>query len=289
MTNQTLIKKYLKRFIQIFLKPSLPTPKMKVYYYIYDLLDKLMGRERLIPPKSIIFVGKGDFEKIGQEFKTHFINLANLQPDHRVLDVGCGMGRIAVALTSYLSNEGEYSGIDIVPLGIKWCKSRISTRFSNFHFQHSNIYNKLYNKNGTILAKDYKFPFDDDYFDFIYLISVFTHMLPDDLENYLSEISRVLKPQSKCLITFFLYNKQTEQDVLSGKTSMEFRYKKDQYLTLNKDVPESTIAYPEDYVESVFKKYGMKIILPIHYGAWCKRDTVLSYQDIVIAQKELPN
>ncbi len=104
----------------------------------------------MIPPRGMIFIGAGDFEQIGKDFRKHFIELGDLQPDDRVLDVGCGIGRMAIPLTSYLSKEGEYWGFDIVKKGIEWCQKRISPKYANFHFLHSDIYNKEYNPKGKI-------------------------------------------------------------------------------------------------------------------------------------------
>jgi len=39
----------------------------------------------------------------------------NLQPDQQVLDIGSGIGRIARALTTYLSKDGQYRGFDVIP------------------------------------------------------------------------------------------------------------------------------------------------------------------------------
>jgi ubiquinone/menaquinone biosynthesis C-methylase UbiE len=234
----------------------------------------------------MIFVGDGDFEKIGQEFKRYFIELANLQPNNRVLDVGCGIGRIAIPLTDYLSLEGEYWGFDIAEKGIEWCQSRISQKFSNFHFQHSDVYNQRYNSRGKIRAQDFQFPYDNEFFDFVFLTSVFTHMLPSDLENYLSEISRVLKTGSKCLITFFVLNEESENLVRLGRSTLDFRHKIEGCLTTNKKEPETAIAYNEESVKRFFEKYRLKIVQPIHYGSWCKRDNFLSYQDIIVVAKE---
>ncbi|QQO57661.1 MAG: class I SAM-dependent methyltransferase [Thiohalocapsa sp. PB-PSB1] len=239
----------------------------------------------MIPPRSMIFVGDGDFEKIGEEFKKYFIELANLQSSDRVLDVGCGIGRMAIPLTNYLSRDGEYCGFDIGKNGIKWCQSRISPKFSNFYFQHSDVYNKHYNPNGKIQAQNYRFPFDDESFDFVFLTSVFTHMLPSDLENYLSEISRVLKHEGKCLITFFILNEESENLVRSGSSSLNFNHKMQGCMTISENDPERAIAYSEEFIFRLFKKYGLQISLPIHYGSWCKRDTFLTYQDLVIAAK----
>ncbi|MCP4264137.1 MAG: class I SAM-dependent methyltransferase [Candidatus Brocadiaceae bacterium] len=248
-------------------------------------MDRLKGKDSMIPPTSMIFVGGGDFERIGEEFKNYFIELANLQPNDRVLDVGCGIGRMAIPLTNYLSKEGEYWGFDIVKKGIEWCQSRISPRFSNFHFQHSDVYNKHYNPNGKVQAQNFRFSFDDESFDFVFLTSVFTHMLPSDLEHYLSEISRVLRPEGKCLITFYILNEESENLIRSGISALDFSYEIQGCKTTDEKAPEAAIAYGEEFVLKLFNKYGLKIPQSIHYGSWCKRDTFLTYQDLIIATK----
>lgn len=271
------MKKHLLRLIPPVLKTF--------YFFLVDVIDRLKGNDSMIPPKSMIFVGAGDFERVGQEFKNHFIHLGKLQTNDRVLDVGCGIGRMAVPLTDYLSEEGEYWGFDIVKRGINWCQSRISPKFSNFHFQHSDVYNKHYNPSGKVQARDFQFPFNDEFFDFVFLTSVFTHMLPADLENYLSEISRVLKPGGRCMITFFITNEESEALVRSGRSDLNFIYKIQDCLSIDENDPEAAIAYREEFIIELFKKYRLKIVEPIHYGFWCKRSTFLTYQDLVIATK----
>jgi ubiquinone/menaquinone biosynthesis C-methylase UbiE len=233
-----------------------------------------------------LLIGGGDFEEIGQQFKRHLIELGNLKPNQRVLDVGCGVGRMAVPLTNYLSEEGEYWGFDIVRKGIDWCQSNISSQFRNFHFKHADIYNKVYNPKGKIRAKDFQFAFESEYFDFVFSTSVFTHMLPSDIKTYQSETSRVLKQGGKCLSTFFLLNEQSENLIRTRRTTVDFKYKLEGCLTRDAGRPEYAIAYPEDFVRDLLETYGLRIIPPIHYGSWCKRDSVLSYQDIVVATKK---
>ena len=111
-------------------------------------------------------------------------------------------------------------------------------------------------------------------------------MLPSDLENYLSEISRVTKPGGKCLITFFLLNKESEQLIHLGKSDIDFRYKINGCFTNKKDDPETAIAYPEQVVKRLFDKYKFNIVQPIKYGGWCNRKESLSYQDIIIAVRD---
>lgn len=275
----------LKQRLSGLVPRSLKTILKKVYYIPVDFVDGLKGRGCLIPPRSMIFVGDGDFEEVGQEFKDYFLELADLQPDDRVLDVGCGIGRMAVPLTDYLSSDGEYWGFDIVRKGIDWCQSKISPNFENFHFQHSDVYNKHYNPSGAVKACDYRFPFEDESFDFVFLTSVFTHMLPGDLQNYLSEISRVLKPGGKCFITFFMLNEESEEFVRLGRSSLDFTCEIQGCMTTNAKDPEVAIAYCEDAVLGFFEEENLKIIRPIRYGSWCGRDAFLTYQDVIVATK----
>jgi ubiquinone/menaquinone biosynthesis C-methylase UbiE len=271
----------LSRFIPSFAKPTLK----KIYYFPFDVIGKINGRDGMIPPRSMIFVGDGDFLKVGQVFGEYFVELGGLRPDDRVLDVGSGIGRMAIPLTNYLSQEGEYWGFDIVKSGVDWCQKRISPRFPNFHFIHSDVLNKHYNPGGNISAQEFRFPFEDGHFDFVFLTSVFTHMLAPDLENYLGEISRVLKPGGKCLITFFLLDAEAKRLVQEGRSSIDLPFELEHCRYSVKDDPERAIAYDADFIIDLFNKLGLEIVTPIHFGSWCERAKFLSYQDIVIATK----
>jgi hypothetical protein len=110
-------------------------------------------------------------------------------------------------------------------------------------------------------------------------------MLPADMENYFSEIARVLKRGGRCLITFFLFNREALELVGTGKGTLNFRREKNLCWTTNKDTPEEVVAYEETFIVGLYEKYGIKIQGPIQYGAWCGRGEYLSYQDIIIAGK----
>lgn len=263
------------------LKPILK----KFYWFIVDMYDKIIGRDEFTPPRSMNFAGDGDYREKGNEFKQYFIDLGGLQRDEKVLDVGCGIGRMAVPLTTYLSDKGEYYGFDIVKEGINWCKAHISNKFPNFHFLHIDIKNQFYNPAGKFKAHNFKFLFNDELFDFIFLTSVFTHMLPLDLENYLSEISRVLKPRGRCLITLFLLNEESKSLIQGGLSTQNFVFDMGGYLTVNKDNPEAAVAYEESIIRELFEKNNLRISDPLKYGSWCGRKNFLSYQDIILASK----
>src|SRR5450756_1138832 len=70
---------------------------------ILDAVDTLLGRrDSLTPPRRVSFVGHGRFTEIGEEFLRYFVSLCALRSDERVLDVGCGIGRMAIPLTGFL-------------------------------------------------------------------------------------------------------------------------------------------------------------------------------------------
>lgn len=253
----------------------------RAVYFPLDVLDSLAGkRDPLVPPRGLWFVGGGHFRD--NQFLSSFIGLCDLQPHHRVLDVGCGIGKQAVPLTRYLNSDGSYEGFDIVEDGVSWCAQNISRRYPNFNFRHVNVFNKHYNPDGAVLASEWKFPYSDGEFDFVCLISVFTHMLPSAVENYISEISRVLKPGGKSFISFLLLNDESRGLVSSGKSTIPLTHKLDGYAVLDPDFPETTVGLPEDFIRERFEQCGLSISA-VHYGSWCGRNPSRFYQDIVLA------
>jgi ubiquinone/menaquinone biosynthesis C-methylase UbiE len=243
--------------------------------------------DAIIPPVSKTFVYGVDpnFKVIGAEFLRHFTQLGGLKPDDKVLDIGCGIGRIALSLTGYLSGKGEYRGFDIIRDGIAWCRENITPRCPNFHFEAVDIYNKTYNPGGKQSAADFKFPYPDGYFDFVYTTSVFTHMLPGDVEHYLAESARVMKSGGRCLHTFFIINAEAVSLMLQSLAHFNFCYKGKGYFTVSRIEAEKAVAYEEAYIRTLYEKCRLKIIEPVHYGNWCGRKDSLSGQDIVVAAR----
>ena len=277
----------MKSFIAQLIPSSVKPTARRIYHLPADVLDSVLGRRKpLTPPKGRIFFGGGDFDKIGEEYFGYFVELGDLKPDERVLDVGCGIGRMAVPLTGYLDDQGSYEGFDVFPEGVRWCQENITPKYPNFRFRVADIRNKEYNPGGSFAASEYEFPYEDESFDFVLLTSVFTHLLPDEVENYLSEIGRVLAPGGRCLASFFLLNEESLDSIRSGASTINFRHDFGEYRTKDKDTPEAAIAYPEDYIRSLYAERGLAIVEPIHYGSWPSRRDFLSYQDVVVALRE---
>jgi len=270
-----------------FLQRSIPRPVRvalrRLLYLPVDALSALRGQAgRLTPPRGLISV-EGDYEAIGGEFLGYLKELCALQPDGCVLDVGCGVGRMAVPLTGYLSPSGRYEGFDIIRDGIAWCTRAITPRFPNFRFRHIDVFNTNYNRRGRLRAADLRFPYPDSSFDAVLAASVFTHMLPDDTENYLSEIARVLKPGGRSLLTFFM----AEDIGLSAPEAVAaaFPHPRGVYRVHDPRTPEVAVCYSDEFVLSALEHKGLRLVHPLHRGSWSGRADFLSFQDIVVASR----
>lgn len=237
------------------------------------------------PPLLRRSVGRGDFHAVGAEFLTHFRDLAGLRPDERVLDVGCGVGRIALPLTRYLEPPGSYDGIDIVPRAIRWCRRHITAKHPAFRFHLAPVYNSVYNPRGKLPAERYEFPFPDGSFDFAILTSVFTHMRGPDAKHYLSELFRVLRPGGRLFSTWFLLNEESEELTRQRGTARPFLIDHGEYRTVSDEHPETAVGYPEPSMRNLVERYGFHIQEPVRYGKWCGRSEGASFQDIVLANR----
>lgn len=250
-----------------------------------EVLDRLRHPGLPLPPRHLMFVGRGQFFKTGNEFLRHFIEVGGLRPNESVLDVGCGVGRMALPLTLYLDPAGSYDGFDIVRGGIEWCAKNVTAAHPNFKFHHADIFNGRYNPSGKGTDSEYTFPWPRDRFDFCFATSVFTHMLPGGFERYVSEIGRVLRTGGRCLLTFFLVQDESLMLIQEGKAAPALPCDCGTHRTMGTDRPEDAVGYSEDYVRAVMHRAGLVVREPIRYGSWCGRRRFLSYQDILVGEK----
>jgi SAM-dependent methyltransferase len=276
------------RFVPV---PGESLPKQIAAKFM-DCAGIFLNRGELLPPFSMRrTIGESKWQLRGEDFKiqgSHFAGKltddAGLRPNSKVLDLGSGCGRLALPMTKILSTAGEYVGLEPIQRLVRWCSKEITPRFGNFRFEHCDLCNSLYNKEGAIRPESFKFPFDNGYFDVVVATSVFTHLLPSAVANYAKECSRVLTRGGRLFASFFLL----ENGTIGVNAGLNFCsvLQPDIARVVDLDVPEKAVAYSSDWLSDVFREKGMRLVPPIHWGCWTGRQPAYSGQDVLILEKE---
>lgn len=263
------------------------------------------GTVLAMPPLELIQHLSGSdteasYRDIGVLFRRLLCHPGGLKPTDRVLEVGSGIGRMAQAIGDYVVPPGSYDGIEIAPPGVDWCTANVTTQWPHFRFRHADLYNSMYNPNGPVRARRYRFPFADASFDFVFLTSVFTHLLPPDAAHYLDEVARVLKPGGRLFATFFLISADRVDGIRRGDGVGLFRdlhrYDKPQLpageppaygdcFFANPAVPEGAVGYDPRWLADHLRGCGLTPDATTYLGTWDGRPSEWDGQDVVCATK----
>lgn len=229
----------------------------------------------------LVGAADADFVRVGQAFKQLFIE-AGLQPHHAILDVGCGIGRAAAPLVDYLDENGRYSGFDVMAQAIDWCKANIAVGDPRFEFVHAAMHSDRYNPEGSQPASAYVFPYPDASFDYVWLGSVFTHLLAADQAQFAREIARVLKPGGVSIVSWYLIDEEARANTGNGQIAFDFVHALDGCWTATPELPESVIGYDLGPTLVQYDALGLDVLNQA-LGVW--RRQPLQDQDIIVARK----
>jgi SAM-dependent methyltransferase len=157
-----------------------PLPPARLRFRVHGFTDR----------ESFLQVGKNcanDLKSALQRIGIDFDSFTD------ILDFGCGCGRVV----RFLHNPSEpqrFSGSDIDPESIEWCQRNLP--FAVFKV----------NEHKPPL------PFGEKQFDFIYAISVFTHLDEENQFAWLNELKRVARPGAIIIATTHGCYTQTSLD-----------------------------------------------------------------------------
>ncbi|MFT6045071.1 MAG: cyclopropane fatty-acyl-phospholipid synthase-like methyltransferase [Arenicella sp.] len=250
--------------------------------------------DKLIPPGELALLNKigtsadpasaqNEWRHYGRSQMQHWIKHDLITPNSNVLDMGCGLGRVAHSLAGWLE-KGSYTGIDIVKSSIDWCSENYQP-YSNFRFIHADLNNSHYNFESNLKAASYEFPVDNDSMDFIWSTSLFTHMRINEVDNYLSEMSRVLKPGAKIWNSYFILDEISEPLARSGAPGWSLEHEIEGGLYMTEGDPDHVIAFYLDRLTELHEKHGFEI-LHVGFGGWSSRPgSNDNGQDVILAQK----
>jgi UDP-glucose 4-epimerase len=216
-----------------------------------------------------------------------------IRRESAVLEIGCGLGRIAFPLRYVLTSAGTYNGFDISREKIAFLDRAFHRAHPHFRFAWADIHNTHYNPHGQIRAVDYRFPYPNGTFDVVYAASVFTHMLPEAVAHYLRESTRVLKPGGRCVFSFFLLDHyQPGQPRPLGFSRPDFNFDHP-YGDFGNDVaivvpdnPEQMTAYRLRLIERFASDAGLALAQPPLPGLWSgSASTWVGAQDVLLLAK----
>jgi ubiquinone/menaquinone biosynthesis C-methylase UbiE len=232
------------------------------------------------------------FLEAGQRWLSYFKELCSLQPHERVLDVGCGRGRVTTALTRYLT-EGSYEGFDVHQENVAWCTENITRRYPNFSFQAVDVFSAAHNPGGSITSDAFRFPYADRQFDFVFIVTVLNTLMPSWIENYLIESARVLKDGGRLLASFQLLNddslrllsekgKELSPVIDALNSGPDFG----DYRMAHADTLEAGVALREEFALGLLERAGLQPRRPPYYGRWPGRETpIVVAHDFIVADR----
>jgi SAM-dependent methyltransferase len=218
-----------------------------------------------IPPAERNFVTKNyqDFLSDGVGL-ARALTLAGLQPNHSVLDLGCGLGRLALPLTQFLSNEGSYFGIDINLSGVAWCHENITIRYPNFQFAVINARNRNYRAPHEYGQEDLAHTWlpipQERRFDVICAFSLFTHLKWEEVDWYFHKVSDRLANSGVFVGTFFLMSDDARLGIRNGKSLYDFDIDSEgpTYLLKGHDGYSRAISHDDRAVMLLANECGME-------------------------------
>jgi SAM-dependent methyltransferase len=174
----------------------------------------------------------------------------------RVLDIGCGPGRVAIGIGERYGWANDYTGFDPIQIDIEIATREITTKHPNFRFHHINAWNSHYNPGGTIQSHEVRFPAEDGSMDFVFAASVFTHMFKRDTAHYLAETLRVLKPGGTLYATWFVITERIMENCRTGKARFAFGHEwEDGTFIENPNRPEDVVGYRQQDVQELMRGF----------------------------------
>lgn len=220
-------------------------------------------------------------------FLPWLIGLTGLRSEHTVLDVGCGPGRATRDLVPYLAHRGAYHGIEVQLRFVERLREQYRC-LPGFQFHHADLWNSTYNPCGMERAGTYRFPVEDEQVDVALVRSVFTHLVPEELDNYMAELARVVRPGGRAYASWFILDDVSRRAVARGPSEPPhplFRVSHGDYWVKADENPAHAVAVEERYLRDLYDRHGWCLLEPLHHGQWSGLRDGLRRQDVVIAER----
>jgi SAM-dependent methyltransferase len=208
-----------------------------------------------------------------------------LRDGDALLDVGCGVGRLAIGLIGDTTFRGRYVGFDVSAKHVRWARRNLQPLRPTFRFRFVDVHNERYNPGGELSGEAVRFPVRAGAFDVACLFSVFTHFEADDVATYLDELHRVVRPGGRVVATWFLWDEERRHDVETGRHAMV--HQSDEHtLYADPERPLFAVAHHLGRMRELIAEAGLEVER-IELGTWAHGPGP-EFQDLVVLRKPVP-
>lgn len=267
--NENILEPYV--FSYVDKATGKPVNPLHNYYYYYTPKD-----DYVIPPgfnrrrvhggeeeSAFRLEGYSTFIKLREVLKQQF---GRDYSDFRsILDWGCGCGRMA-RYFHWLDNV-QVSGIDIDADNIAWCRQNLDL------FKRLEVVNLMPPT-----------PLEPDQFDLLIGISIFTHLLERETEEWLGELKRIAAPGAILLMTILSDSTVSRCNM---PESMWLQWQQTGFLDFGANLDLESVMQVQDYYRNTFftheyvrknwsKHFEIVEIVPGYIG---------NHQDLVVMRK----
>jgi len=168
-------------------------------HYVRDyrrLMRTMRRREATLESAILRTTGAADLDFGSVELS--ILNAAGLCEIGYVIDVGCGSGRLGLALRSFPNIR--FMGIDIVPEMIAFANEKCERPDWRF-----------------LVVEGLSIPENDGVADYVSFFSVITHLKPQESLQYLRDAKRTLKRSGKIVASFLDRNVNDHHRLAGGR------------------------------------------------------------------------
>jgi cyclopropane fatty-acyl-phospholipid synthase-like methyltransferase len=222
-TRPPLSRARLPRLVAVSDEIPLPPPRLR------------MGGAHFASDEDFVAGGVRDVRLLAE--------VAGLTRDSRLLDWGCGAGRLAIGVKHEWGQVADYHGVDVQKKLVRWARNHLADDHTRFTLvdQH----NDRYNPEGKTKRR---IPADDGSVDVLYSYSVFSHMLTDDVAGYAQVMARVLAPDGRIWLTCFV--EDGVPDCVENPQD---------YLKLDWRGPLHCVRFDREFFESLMTGAGLRV------------------------------